>query len=92
MESQDFNDLIRLLVKTATTSKSQEIIRSSIQTIGSVSRSAGFRLADTMEEVVPIVISCAKGTHITRDDDDEEDDELRENCFQVSFIVTKSYK
>lgn len=83
METQDFNNLIRLLVKTAATSKSQEIIRSSIQTIGSVSRSAGFRLADCMEELVPIVISCANGTHIAKDDDDDEDDELRENCFQV---------
>jgi len=89
MEPSDFKEFISVLVKTATTSKSHEIIRSCIQTIGSVSRSAGFRLADCMDQVAPIVITCAKGEHLSRGDDDEPDDELRENCFQTleSLIV-----
>ena len=87
MESNDFNELISVLVNMAKTSTSHEIIRSSIQTIGSVSRSAGFRLADCMEQVAPIVITCAKGEHLTRDEDEDEDDELRENCFQVGFLI-----
>src|SRR3990167_1850572 len=83
MEGHDFNNLVTLLVRTSETSKNHEVVRSCIQTIGSVSRSAGFRLADCMSQVVPIVVTCSRGNQADSDDEAEADDELREYCFQV---------
>jgi hypothetical protein len=84
MEAQDFNNLIIQLVRAAETSKSHDVIRSSIQTLGSISASSGFRLADCMGVVVPIVVACVQGQHKNLSSTElQEDDELRENCFQV---------
>jgi len=90
MEAQDFNNLIKDLVRAAETSKSHDTIRSSIQTLGSISGSSGYRLADSMGLVVPIVIACVQGRHKNLSSAElEEDDELRENCFQTleSLVV-----
>ena len=82
MEPGDFQRLVTKLVRGADQKgQSQDTIRSSIQTLGSISRSAGFRLADCMSEVVPVVVQCARGKGTSSEDD--EDDELRENCFQT---------
>ena len=81
---KDFRALISFLVSNTKAAKNHDIIKSCIQTLGNLSKSAGFRLADCIDDVIPIVIACVKGEHQNiRSSALEADDELRENCFQV---------
>lgn len=92
LQQKHFKNLIEFLVQNTKGDNNHEIVKSCVQTLGNLSKSAGFRLADLIDDVVPTVIEGVKGEIMNiRSSQAEVDDELRENCFQVHiyFPVTK---
>ncbi|CAH1772992.1 unnamed protein product [Owenia fusiformis] len=73
-----FVELIDFLLTELQKNKSTSTTRTYIQCIGAISRSAGHRIGEHLEKIVPLIVSFCK----------IEDDELREYCIQAfeSFV------
>lgn len=70
---QMFSELVQNLTKMMEDSVGKiEALRTSIQAIGAISRSVGFRLGKFLGEIMPRVLKYIE----------KNDDELRESCFQ----------
>jgi len=71
-----FNSLVEVLIQNIETSDKADHIRTSIQCIGAISKSAGYRLGKYMAQVLPLILKYCDNPKF------ENDDELKENCFQ----------
>jgi cullin-associated NEDD8-dissociated protein 1 len=75
-----FTELVQFLISKIEDAQSikQDQLRTYIQAVGAISRSVGYRLGRFLKEIVPRIIKYCGDAKIG------SDDELRENCFQVS--------
>ncbi|CAM9970460.1 unnamed protein product [Ascophyllum nodosum] len=78
---------VHLLQKIAE-SPQPDVVRTLIQTIGTISRTVGYRLGRHLDSIVPLFLKFC-GDPEDESQHTEAADELRENCFQgfESFVV-----
>lgn len=80
--------LVKHLVKGIETSSNAADARTLIQTIGTLSRTAGHRLGKHLDVIIPILVQFC-GDPEDESLHNETSNELRENCFQAfeSFVI-----
>ena len=70
-------NLIEFLVKELQKNSSMSTTRTYIQCLGAITRQAGHRVGEHLEIVIPLIIQFCN----------EDDDELREYCIQVDWLI-----
>lgn len=90
------NDLLRRIeshdISSNLTPDLADDIRIIIQTIGTISRTVGYRLGKSLDQIIPLFIKCCGGTSDTIDLDESQEafyNDLREHCFPAleSFVL-----
>lgn len=90
------NDLLRRIdtldISSRLTTELADDIRIIIQTIGTISRTVGYRLGKSLDQIIPLFIKCCGGTSDISDLNETQEaffNDLREHCFPglESFIL-----
>eukprot|EP01101_Sappina_pedata_P010265 TRINITY_DN6421_c0_g1_i1.p1 TRINITY_DN6421_c0_g1~~TRINITY_DN6421_c0_g1_i1.p1 ORF type:complete len:1230 (+),score=583.62 TRINITY_DN6421_c0_g1_i1:92-3691(+) len=84
---QQFSIMMEHLINSCQNASKADQIRTSIQALGAISRTVGYRIGKWMGKVIPLIVLCCN------DERFDQDDELRENCFQAfESLVQRSPK
>lgn len=87
------NDLLRRIssldISSKLTTNLADDIRIIIQTIGTISRTVGYRLGKSLDQIIPLFIKCCGGTSSSSESQELFYNDLREHCFPglESFIL-----